>query len=158
MTNQAWQIRSAGHLELVDLGPSLPKPGPHQVLVRIQAVALNYRDKLVLEHSPHYPILAKPDLVPCGDGAGVVEDVGEDSKWKKGDRVVLFFGDWLKGNDARGWKMEGAAGAGELDGFLRRFVVWDDERVFRVPEKLSVVEASTMIIAGATAFVFSRGS
>ena len=151
MANQAWQIKSRGKLELVDLGPSLPQPGPHQALVRIGAVSLNYRDKLVVDHSPDYPVAAEPNLVPCSDGAGIVEEVGEQSVWKKGDRVIVYFSTWLYGDDSRDWIMGEAAGSGSKDGTLRRYLVWDDDRLIRAPSTLSIQEASTISIAGLTA-------
>ena len=153
MANQAWQIKSPGVLELTDLGPSLPKPGPQQVLVRIGAAALNYRDKLIVDHNPEYPILAKPNLVPCIDGAGTIEQAGEGSIWKKGDRVVIFPHTWLHGNDARSLNLKEIAGAGDLDGTLKRYIVWDDTKLVRAPATLSIEEASTLITAGLTAYV-----
>lgn len=55
MSNQAWQIPAAGKLALNDLGP-IPTPGPSEVVVQISAVSLNYRDVLVVDHSPDYPL------------------------------------------------------------------------------------------------------
>lgn len=101
MSNQAWHITSPGVLSLQDLGPSLLKPGKKQVLIRIHAAAYNYKDKLVVDHSPHYPFKAKVDLVPCLDGAGVVEEAGPCSVWKKGDRVLIHPTSWLNGSDPR---------------------------------------------------------
>jgi NADPH:quinone reductase-like Zn-dependent oxidoreductase len=100
MANQAWTIPRHGILELKDLGP-LPKPGPKQVLIRIQAVSINYRDVLVVAGSHDYPLIAKPGLVPCSDGAGVVEEAGPESVWKKCDHVVIHPNTWFEDEDPR---------------------------------------------------------
>ncbi|KAI7337095.1 hypothetical protein KC315_g2506 [Hortaea werneckii] len=152
MANQAWQITSPSQLQLVDLGESLPKTGDKQILVRLHAAALNYKDRLVVNHDPHYPIATKPRLVPCIDGAGVVEESGLNSAWKKGDRVVLHGTSWISGNDARGFQLASCAGAGSVDGTLRRYAVWDDDRVIAAPMSLTMEEACTLLCAGVTAY------
>ena len=151
MANEAWQIKSPGKLALVDLGLPLLKLGPKQALVRVGAVALNYRDKLVVASSPDYPIPPEPDLVPCSDAAGVIEEVGEGSVWKRGDRVVVFPNTWRSGSDSRDLNMREIAGAGDQEGMLRRFLVWDDARLVAAPDGLAIEEASTLITAGLTA-------
>ena len=151
MANQAWQVISPGKLHLVDLGEPLPKPGDKQILIRLHAAALNYKDRLVVNQDPHYPIPTKPGLVPCIDGAGVVEESGPNSAWKKGDRVVLHGTSWISGNDAPDFQLASCAGAGSVDGTLRRYAVWDDGRVIAAPKSLSMEEACTLFCAGVTA-------
>lgn len=152
MANQAWQVTSPGVLELKDLGHGIPDPGPKQALVRIQAVALNYRDILAVASSPDYPLQSKPSLIPCSDVAGTVEIAGPESIWKKGDRVVLHPNTWLTGLDPRSLIMDEIAGAGDSDGFLRSWLVWGDARLWRPPDCLSIEEASTQFTAGNTAY------
>ncbi|KAI6897904.1 hypothetical protein KC318_g6316 [Hortaea werneckii] len=152
MANQAWQVISPGELQLVDLGEPLPKPGDKQILIRLHAAALNYKDRLVVNHDPQYPIATKPMLVPCIDGAGVVEESGPGSAWKKGDRVVLHGTSWISGNDPRDFEVGSCAGAGSVDGTLRRYAVWDDDRVIATPTGLTMEEACTLFCAGVTAF------
>merc|ERR1712070_1055340 len=152
MANQAWQVLSPGKLHLIDLGETLPKPGDKQILIRLHAAALNYKDRLVANHDPHYPIATKPRLVPCIDGAGVVEESGPGSAWKKGDRVVLHGTSWISGTDARDFELASCAGAGSVDGTLRRYAIWDDDRVIAAPESLTMEEACTLLCAGVTAY------
>ncbi|HYG61844.1 MAG TPA: alcohol dehydrogenase catalytic domain-containing protein, partial [Thermoanaerobaculia bacterium] len=67
-----------------------PVAGPGQVLVRVGAVSLNYRDLLTVQgvYNPKQPL----PLVPCSDGAGVVEAVGPGvRRVKPGDRVCSVF-------------------------------------------------------------------
>lgn len=151
MSNQAWQITAPGTLSLVTL-PSIPSPGPNQALIRIQAVSLNYRDVLVVDHSPSYPVPAKANLTPCSDGAGVIEEAGLGSKWKKGDRVFVHPNTWKSGNEPRDFDIRLTMGGGGTDGTLRRYVVWDDDRIVKAPDNLSIEEVATLYTAGATAW------
>lgn len=67
------------------------------MVVEISAVSLNYRDVLVVDHSPDYPLQHKDDLVAGSDGAGIVFAVGSAAKWNKGDRVVIIPSLWPEG-------------------------------------------------------------
>ncbi|GAB7353670.1 hypothetical protein MBLNU459_g4076t1 [Dothideomycetes sp. NU459] len=150
MANKVWHVSDKHVIELADPSVPIPQPAQHQALVRIHAVALNFRDLLVSERSPAYPVVAKPDLIPCSDGAGVVEVAGSSSKWKKGDRVVLCANTWENG-DQRNFNLTEVLGGGDVDGTLRRWAVLDDNHLVRAPKNLSMVEASTMYTAGVTA-------
>lgn len=151
MANQAWQITAPGVLTLNDPG-TLPKPGEREVLVRIHAFSLNYRDKLVIEHSPDYPVKTTTNLIPGSDGAGIIEAVGPESSWSKGDRVVLHPNSWLHGSDERDLDMYNIFGAGHRDGTFCRYKLVSDERLVKAPDNLSLEEASTLFTAGVTAY------
>ena len=84
----AWQLTFPSTIELNDTGP-IPQPGPKQALVRIHAVSLNDRDRVIIDKSPRYPLPIAPSLVPGSDGAGIVEEVGPDSSSKIGEHVVI---------------------------------------------------------------------
>ena len=72
-------------LKLVDR--PLPDPGDHEVVVRIKAVSLNYRDLVVLRG--HYDRNPAEGRVPLSDGAGeVVAVVPGVTKFRVGDRVA----------------------------------------------------------------------
>src|SRR6266699_3956893 len=75
----------------------VPKPGAGEVLVRLKAVTINYRDLLTVKGG--YGSRQKFPLVPLSDGAGVVESVGVGvTSFKAGDRVTgSFFEGWLGG-------------------------------------------------------------
>lgn len=150
MSNQAWQIASPGTLTLTTTGPP-PTPGPTEILVSIRAFALNYRDILVTDHSPSYPLQAKPNLTPGSDGAGIVEKAGSASHWKPGDRVVLFPHTWLSGSP-RNYVFEQTLGGAERDGTFQRYICVDEDFVVRAPESMSLVEAATLFTAGVTAW------
>ena len=151
MANQAWQIASPGILSLNDL-ETHPKPGPKETLVRIHAVAFNYRDVLVVDHNPAYPLQSAPNLIPGSDGAGVIEKTGAESKWKKGDKVIIHPNTWTTGTDNRDYKFDATLGGGNVDGTLRRWMLVSDEALIRAPNGLSMEEASTLYTAGVTAY------
>lgn len=150
MANQAWQIASAGKLVLGDLGP-LPTPGPKEILVRIHAISLNYRDILVADHDPAYPLKAKENLIPGSDAAGIVEAHGSESHWKKDDRVVLHPNDWMSG-DPRNYIFHQTLGGASQDGTFRRYMLVDDDRAFKAPDSMTLQEAATIFTAGVTAW------
>ena len=100
-----------------------PKPGRGQVLVRMRAASLNYRDLMVLtgRYARGAPLA---DLVPLSDGAGEVADIGPDvTRVKPGDRVAgIFMQSWLGGDvepaDA------GSSLGGAIHGVLAEYVVF----------------------------------
>lgn len=127
-----------------------PKPGPGQVLVKMRAFSLNYRDLLMVK-GQYNPKLKLP-LVPLSDGAGVVAEVGPGvTRVNAGDRVAgNFMQQWLSGEltDA---KARSALGGG-IDGVLAEYVVFHEEGLVRVPEHLSDEEAATLPCAAVTAW------
>lgn len=149
MANQAWQNTKPGHLSLLDLVP-LPKPGPGEALGRIHAVSLNYRDILIVAHNPAYPWIAKPHVVPGSDGAGVIEEVGPDFHWKKGDRVIVQPNTWETGTDVRDNDLTKMLGGGDVDGTFRRYMVMPEDRLVRAPEGMLFEETCTIYTAGVT--------
>ncbi|KAF2871697.1 hypothetical protein BDV95DRAFT_443003, partial [Massariosphaeria phaeospora] len=126
------------------------------VLVRIKAAALNARDLMVISRdSASYPGPHAPDLVPCADGAGIVEAVGEGSKWKEGERVIVSPASWLTGGYASEQLLEleqfNSKGAGESQGTLGEYLVVPDEELVRGPAYLSFEDLAAIPAAGATA-------
>jgi NADPH:quinone reductase-like Zn-dependent oxidoreductase len=91
-----WTMNSAGRDKLSLQTQTLTAPGPNEVRVRVNAVALNYRDKLIIEGA----MPAVFPLTPASDMAGVVEAVGDNvSQFTPGDRVISsFFPDWIEEN------------------------------------------------------------
>ncbi|KAK4496579.1 hypothetical protein PRZ48_012559 [Zasmidium cellare] len=149
--NQAWQITTPNTLTLASLGP-LPQPGPNQVLLRIHAVALNYRDTLIISHNPPTALPAKPNLIPCCDAAGTITQTGPSSRWSVGQNVIVSPHTWVRGSDDNDFSYEELLGGGAKDGTLRRWMVVGDEGVVRCPKGLDLVEASTLWTAGVTAW------
>jgi NADPH:quinone reductase-like Zn-dependent oxidoreductase len=119
----------------------------HEVSVRVRAASLNYRDLINVSRG-----VAK-ELVPLSDGAGVVEEVGEDvTRLKKGDRVLgLFFPLW-QGGEIDAIKFSSARGGAPIDGMLAQVVYGREDSFVKFPEYLSHEEASTLPCAGLTAW------
>lgn len=128
-----------------------PQPGRGQILVRIRAAALNYRDLNVAKGSPARGPLPE-NLIPLSDGAGEVVEVGAGvTRVKPGDRVAgLFMQDWL-GGDMEPYHVDSSRG-GSIDGVLAEYVVFDQHGVVKLPEHLSFIEGATLPCAGVTAW------
>jgi len=127
-----------------------PAPGPGQVLVRVRAISLNYRDYLVAlgKYNPKMPL----PRVPMSDGAGEVVEVGLGvTRWKVGDRVAgIFMQTWLAGNYEH--SHGSSALGGSIDGVMSELVVFDEDGLVAAPTHLSYEEASTLPCAAVTAW------
>ena len=85
MSQKAFFIESAPNGPLAVRDRAIPKPGPGEVLVKVEAAALNPMDWMVRAINIMVP---KWPAVIGEDGAGIVEDVGEGvTGFAKGDRV-----------------------------------------------------------------------
>ncbi len=127
-----------------------PSPGPGEVLLRMRAASLNFRDVLTVEGT--YNRKQKLPLIPCSDGVGEVEAVGDGvSRVAVGDRVCPIFAQrWIAGEPTRE-RLRSTLG-GPLDGTLAERLVLSEEGVVRVPEHLSDEEAATLPCAAVTAW------
>ena len=126
------------------------QPGPGQVLVRMRAWSLNYRD-LMLIKGQYNPRLRLP-FVPLSDGVGEVAAVGDGvTRVKPGDRVAgSFMQRWTAGELTEA-KAKSALGGG-IEGVLAEYVVFHEDGVVPVPDHLSDEEAATLPCAAVTAW------
>lgn len=148
---RAWRLVPAdGALRLERHEEPAPPPGPREVLVRIEAASLNYRDLLV-RRGQLGPV--RNGLVPLSDGAGTVAAVGPEVRlWRSGDRVApLFYRAWVKG-PYREVYGPSALGGGNSDGVLADMIVMPEESLVRIPESLSMAEGATLPCAALTAW------
>ncbi|PWG61139.1 zinc-dependent alcohol dehydrogenase family protein [Spiribacter halobius] len=151
-TMQAWRLQGFGVDQLkVDRVP-LPEPGPTEILVEVSAVALNYRDLLVMDGA-FLPDLERP-FVPCSDAVGRVVAVGEEvERFTIGERVLShYWVDWIEGAPPVPDLSRARSLGGPLQGVLAEYVVLDQAHAVRAPHSLSDAEAATLPIAGLTAF------
>src|SRR5688572_16494625 len=119
-----------------------PVPSANQVLVRMRAASLNFRD-LAIVNGKYIggPVLS--DTIPLSDGAGDVASVGTAFReFAVGDRVVATF---AQGDPP-------AALGSPLDGVLAEYALFDPKGLLRVPDHLSYAEAATLPCAGVTAW------
>jgi NADPH:quinone reductase-like Zn-dependent oxidoreductase len=126
-----------------------PRPGPGQVLVRVRATTLNFRDLAVVTGN-YFGGSVKRDLIPLSDGAGEVAEIGEGvTRFAVGNRVAgTFFQTWVDGRPPR---MLAALGS-PLDGMLAEYVVLHEDGLVAVPEHLGWEQAAALPCAGVTAW------
>lgn len=124
-----------------------PTAAAGQILVRMRAASVNYRDLAIV--AGHYfggPVAR--NLLPLSDGAGEVVAVGAGvTRFKVGDRVAgTFFLDWFDGPP----KGQYLALGSPIDGVLAEYVVFDQQNAVAIPPSLSFEEAATLPCAGVT--------
>jgi NADPH:quinone reductase-like Zn-dependent oxidoreductase len=126
-----------------------PLPGRSDVMVRIRATSLNFRDYLIVSDN-YSTAKMDDDLVLLSDGAGEVVATGEGvSRFQVGDRVAgTFFQTWKEGPMK---ELPPALGL-PLPGVLSELVVLHEDGVVNIPSNLSFEEASTLPCAGLTAW------
>jgi NADPH:quinone reductase-like Zn-dependent oxidoreductase len=127
-----------------------PKPGAGQVLLKMRAWSLNFRD-LMLVKGLYNPKLRLP-FIPLSDGVGEIVAAGEGvTRVKAGDRVAgIFMQKWIEGEPSEA-KGKSALG-GAIPGLLAEYVVLDQEGVVQVPAHLTDEEAATLPCAAVTAW------
>src|SRR3954468_17835854 len=135
-------------LKQVELSSAQPRAG--EVLVRMRAVSLNYRD-LGATRRERPGNLPLPFTI-CSDGAGEVEAVGDGViQWKVGDRVIpSFFEQWPAGGMTHS-VMKTARG-GALPGVLAEEVIAKEHGLVNIPDGWSFEEAATLPCAAVTAW------
>jgi NADPH:quinone reductase-like Zn-dependent oxidoreductase len=150
---KSWQLnKGASSLDdLVMVERDKPVPGPGEVLIRVRACSLNYRDALIPKGF-YMGGAVDRDITPLSDGAGEVEAVGAGvTQYKVGDRVAgTFFQGWVSGpaSAAAG----PALGAPPAQGMLSEYVVLPEFGVVPLAASLSFEEAATLPCAGVTAW------
>jgi len=147
---KAIQLKKFGFENLILVEEKVPTPAAGEALVRVEAVSLNYID-LAMTKGTYNPSLALP-IIPGSDVAGIVEAVGDNvSQWKKGDRVVgSFFRKWISGKRTPE-KVQRNVG-GSIPGTLAEYITISADSLVPIPNYLSAEEASTLPVAGVTAW------
>lgn len=137
-----------GNLKAVDRPD--PVPRRQEILIRVRATALNYRDVEIVKGSYHtsFPL----PLVPLSDGVGEVVAIGEDvTRFKIGDRVCSTFWQRWAGGTFRMAEPAYQRG-GPLDGLLADYAVLDEQAAVLAPRNLTDIEAATLPCAAVTAW------
>jgi NADPH:quinone reductase-like Zn-dependent oxidoreductase len=148
---KAWLLKDFGldNLELGEVQTPVPKTG--ELLVKVGAVSLNFRDKAIVDgiYEPH--TVPKP-LIPVSDVAGTVVATGEGvSRFAVGDRVNShLYSRWLDGMPAHD-EPDYCFGS-PLPGGLAEFMIIHEDSAVRAPVDMTDEEASTLPIAALTAW------
>ena len=133
-----------------------PRPQRGEILVRVHAVSLNFRDLAMLRG--RYPRPCRPGLIPLSDAAGEVVEVGEGVQaFKVGDRVMGTFHPRWFGGEMPSTIQADSYGA-ESDGWLTELKAVSQEAVVPLPDRISYEEAATLPCAGVTAWTALTGS
>ncbi len=133
-----------------------PVPGAGEVVIRMRAASLNYRDLQIVRGE--YGDLSLP-VIPASDGAGDIVAIGaEVTAFQVGDRVSpIMVPDWLAGAPAaqNSRKRLGSA----LDGVLAEYVRVPERSLVKLARHMTYLEAATLPVAGVTAWeaLFVRG-
>lgn len=147
---KAWQLTAFGRENLSLNDVPQPTPGPGEALVRISAVSLNYRDKLLYDGN-YNPRLEFP-MTQVADGVGEVVALGPNvTRVKVGDRVVTnYCTRWI---DGRPTSKETLYSLGCLiPGALAEYLVLTENALAVVPSYLTDEEAAAVPCAGLTAW------
>jgi NADPH:quinone reductase-like Zn-dependent oxidoreductase len=125
-----------------------PKPAYRQVLVKVKACSLNFRDLGIVRGSYRMPV--RDNIIPLSDGAGEVIEIGPGvSRVRTGDRVAgNFFQRWVGGEP--GADAHTSALGGSIDGMLAERVVLEEDGVVKIPPHLSLEEGATLPCAAVT--------
>lgn len=129
----------------------MPELRAGEILVKMTAISLNYRDLLVIKGIEHW----KPPVprIPVSDGVGQVIATGENvSRVKPGDRVSgIFLPNWIDG-DLTAEKGRLPLGGAANDGVLADYAVFDEKSVVIPPSSLTDVESAALPVAAVTAW------
>jgi NADPH:quinone reductase-like Zn-dependent oxidoreductase len=128
-----------------------PRPRRGEILLRVKAATLNYRDLAVLSGT-YIRNLPLP-YVPASDACGEVVEIGEGvTRFRVGDRVLpTYTQGWHDGKPTPQQRSQMTLGA-PLPGVLAEYLVVPELDAVAAPPSLSDVEAATLPIAGLTAW------
>jgi NADPH:quinone reductase-like Zn-dependent oxidoreductase len=147
---KAFEIQKFGLDGLALVDRPIPDPGATQVLIRMHAWSLNYRDLMAV--TGRYNPRMKLPQIPLSDGAGEIVSVGSEVQgFKTGDRVAnTFFERWVSG-EATDEQARTSLGAGR-DGVLAEYVALHQDGVIHIPGHLTYAEAATLPCAAVAAW------
>ncbi len=148
MQTVRWTSGDKPSLELHD--EAMPSPGPHEVVVRVHAASLNFRDQAILDGAYGGP--TKPKGVPLSDGAGEVIAVGHAvQRTKVGDRVsASCCQHWISGPSLPEYHANSLGMT--TDGWLAEAILLHENAIVQLPNYMSYIEAASLPCAAVTAW------
>lgn len=129
--------RHGGPDVLVHEEVATPEPGPGQLLIRVEAVAVNYADTMRRRNDP-YTFPSEPPFIPGGEVAGTIEALGPGVEGPPVGTAVFA-----------------TVGAGGSTGYAQ-FAVANAGQVIPIPPGLDAAQASALVVAGVTAVLTIR--
>jgi NADPH:quinone reductase-like Zn-dependent oxidoreductase len=128
----------------------IPVARAGEVVVRVEAVALNFRDVAI--PTGRHPAPHDPGLIPTSDAAGEVVDLGEGvTSFSIGDRVIgAFHPRWFGGRPPAGLATD-QYGRGR-DGWLTEYKALSAEAIVAIPSAMPAAQAATLPCAATTAW------
>jgi NADPH:quinone reductase-like Zn-dependent oxidoreductase len=127
-----------------------PEPGPRDIIIRMRAAALNFRDIAMIRGDYHIGV--SPPLVPLSDGAGEVIRIGDAvTRFQVGELACpTYLPDWHDG-PLRADRVRRRLG-GPTDGVLTEYMCIHEDEAVRAPRHLDCTEAATLPVAAVTAW------
>jgi NADPH:quinone reductase-like Zn-dependent oxidoreductase len=148
---RAYEVVEAKGLDglVLNANRAEPKPGHGQIVMKLCAAALNYRDQGVVKGAYGY---TKFPVIPLSDGAGEVVGIGPGvTRFKVGDRVTsTFFVNWTSGRIPPDASKNSLGGM--VDGVLAEHVLLAETGAIHMPDNLTFEEAATLPCAALTAW------
>jgi NADPH:quinone reductase-like Zn-dependent oxidoreductase len=143
-----WTSGEKPGLELHD--EPLRNPGRHEVLIRVHAASLNYRDQAILDGQYGGP--TQENGVPLSDGAGEVIAVGDGvTRTKVGDRVTAgCHPHWIGGPPRPDYQLDSLGMT--TDGWLAEHILLHENAIVHLPAYMSYAEAASLPCAAVTAW------
>lgn len=116
--------------------------GSHDVVIRIHAVALNYRDKAMLEEGK-YPVPVEDGGISASDCAAEVVALGDKvTDFVVGDHVAPTINLANLSDDDR--DADAQPLGGDATGVLREYALFEDKYLVKLPKHISWEEAATV--------------
>ncbi|MEL7197739.1 MAG: NAD(P)-dependent alcohol dehydrogenase [Pseudomonadota bacterium] len=147
---QAWEIGPRGGVDSLRLvGRADPIAGTGEIVVRVIAAGLNFRDLMILRG--HYGTDLPENRIPLTDGVGVIEAIGEGVEgFAIGDRVVAAnFVDWDP-EGGFGFHIFGRDIGVTMDGWLAQKTVLPAKAAIKLPDSVSDQTAATLAVVAGT--------
>lgn len=144
--------KGSGYNSLTQSSEPIPQPAPHEVILKIHASTLNFRDLAITTGA--YPFPVADNVVPLSDGAGTITAVGKavpSSTISVGDYAIANFDITNLYGPQQDW--EHGLG-GPIDGCLREYIAVPAASVVRIPKTttLSWPQLAGLVCTGTTAW------
>ncbi|KAG4030558.1 hypothetical protein MFRU_011g00180 [Monilinia fructicola] len=151
-TTKTWRVKGQNGFDSLsyDTQATLPELGANDVLVKLHAASLNYRDLIIPKGL--YPFALVDEVIPGSDGAGEVIAVGSKvTRFAPGAKVLTLFNQGHIGGSLDQLTAKTGLG-GVLDGTLRQHGIFNENGLVNMPTSLSYLEAATLPCAALTAW------